>query len=51
MNCFPQVETMLKPSEPNNLCNSPLQYERRVGLAIPRVVNMNGVACIGCQLP
>ena len=42
---------MLKLSEPNNLpCNSPLEYKRRIGLAIPRVVNVNGMACVGCQL-
>lgn len=36
---------------PTDLCNLPLENQRRVGLAIPRVVNMNGMACIGCQLP
>lgn len=43
---------MLKLTEPNYLpCNSPLQYKRRIGLTIPRVVNVNGVACVGRQLP
>ena len=46
-----QIKTMLKLSEPNNLpCNSPLEYKRRIGLAIPRVVNVNGMACVGRQL-
>lgn len=47
-----QVQTILKLSKSNNLsCDSPLEYKRRIGLAIPRVVNVNGMACIGCQLP
>lgn len=44
-------KTMLKLSNPNNFpCNSPLEYKRRIGLAIPRVVNVNGMACAGRRL-